>query len=989
MLKVLCTAAFMLSVSNVCAQDTTATPQSYTKIISDGSVSDSLLSIIKSIAQPHYIYNDSVIVERLEPSQPVRALLGLDQPEKEREMPADSLEKHGYMQKSLANGNNKNLSQSTQTDLQISGPIGGGFTVDVSILDSDMPVDDDGTTRQISELSSAQISVSKGGSKFSAGDIFLNQNGTDFINYNKKIKGFEFTTSSPIKKGKSDSVYVQMATASLKGRYRRQQINGTENSQGPYYLTSDNGEPIIVLTHTETVWLNGQKLTPGSDNDYTIDYNSGSITFTPKNQITAQSLITVDFEYSNSLYNSAFHHVAAGVKKDATKATVHYIAEYDKMPDDDADDSDTAAANLSPPKNKQYLALVTRTQPDSLTYFSTETVLLKNIENRFLPNGYYNDTYAGSYTFFRRFRNADTLRNTFAKANYKFSSKRFASLQSNKSSNFQRLWNIPQYTQFNQEQFLQLDFASKADSGLSCGVSTVLADIENVFRGAGNTLYIYYTKKSFRSGLDADCRFSENTDENNRRITAGYYAEWLKNYFISGAAYNIKSGSYNHLSDSADLNYQEGKIYSGIAKENSQFRLTALRRQTYFEDVYTSDVQSTTHSISAEYDIHSSDVFKLSGIEILKNIKQNIDSVSCNKSTSLTGRTQAALQLWNHQLKIDSHIESETGIMEKAGYTFLKTTAGNGYYVWNDYNQNGEQELNEFEKAFYKTDADYVKYYIHTGEYINTISSRYNINAVWNGVQNPESRFMKRYFLQRLYLNIILSASSKSAADNKFMFVSSGDSTLAQSSAFKLNAKHQFINNVWMIYGYSNAKNNRLTFYGTENDRQKAQSYGLETVIREKLKIQDIFTQGKETYDSEFFPEKNYSIDINQNVATATLTIKQNHEISTIYDYCLKRCYNSKAAISSLTTKYMFNSSAGYASASVSMVDNQVEGEENVSVTYQMLAGLNKGRNLVGSISICIKVAKYLQIATDFEIRKSKNSKTILGGILTAKVVLD
>ena len=964
----------MLSVSNVCAQDTTATPQSYTKIISDGSVSDSLLSIIKSIAQPHYIYNDSVIVERLEPSQPVRALLGLDQPEKEREMPADSLEKHGYMQKSLANGNNKNLSQSTQTDLQISGPIGGGFTVDVSILDSDMPVDDDGTTRQISELSSAQISVSKGGSKFSAGDIFLNQNGTDFINYNKKIKGFEFTTSSPIKKGKSDSVYVQMATASLKGRYRRQQINGTENSQGPYYLTSDNGEPIIVLTHTETVWLNGQKLTPGSDNDYTIDYNSGSITFTPKNQITAQSLITVDFEYSNSLYNSAFHHVAAGVKKGATKATVHYIAEYDKMPDDDADDSDTAAANLSPPKNKQYIALITRTQPDSLTYFSTETVLLKNIENRFLPNGYYNDTYAGSYTFFRRFRNADTLRNTFAKANYKFSSKRFASLQSNKSSNFQRLWNIPQYTQFNQEQFLQLDFASKADSGLSCGVSTVLADIENVFRGAGNTLYIYYTKKSFRSGLDTDCRFSENTDENNRRITAGYYAEWLKNHFISGASYNIKSGSYNHLSDSADLNYQEGKIYSGIAKENSQFRLTALRRQTYFEDVYTSDVQSTTHSISVEYDIHSSDVFKLSGIEILKNIRQTIDSVSCDKSNSLTGRTQATLQLWNHQLKIDSHIESETGIMEKAGYTFLKTSAGNGYYVWNDYNQNGVQEINEFEKAFYKTDADYVKYYTHTGEFVSTISGRYGISTTWNG--------------KKLYSNITYSTSSKSAADKGFVFIK-GDSTIANSSSFKTNAKYHILKPFWILGGYSTTKNNRLTFYGTENDRQRLTSAGLESLIIEHIRLQHIYAQGFESYSSEFFPEKNYQIDLKQNTSLVNFYIKENTDISITYNNQLKNCANSNLVINSVTAKYLFAPSSGNIAASLSYVRNKFSGDENPSVKYQMLAGLQNGDNIVINVSAGIIAAKFLHISADFEMRKAKESKSILAGTLTAKVVLD
>ena len=40
-------------------------------------------------------------------------------------------------------------------------------------------------------------------------------------------------------------------------------------------------------------------------------------------------------------------------------------------------------------------------------------------------------------------------------------------------------------------------------------------------------------------------------------------------------------------------------------------------------------------------------------------------------------------------------------------------------------------------------------------------------------------------------------------------------------------------------------------------------------------------------------------------------------------------------------------------------------------------------------LSAEIIAAGFLHISTDFEMRKAKNTKTILGGILTAKVVLD
>ena len=962
----------MSGVSDAYAQDTTSAPQRYTKIITDGSVSDSLLNIIESIVQPHYIYHDSIIVEKLEPSQPVRQLLGLDEREKEREMPADSLEKHGYMQKSLANGNNKNLSQSTQTDLKISGPIGGGFTVDVAILDSDMPVDDEGTTRQISELSSAQISVSKGGSKFSAGDIFLNQYGTEFINYNKKIKGFKFTTLSPIKKGKSDSVYVSMATANLKGRYRRQQINGIENSQGPYYLTDPDGEPVIILTHTETVWLDGTKLTPGDDNDYTIDYNSGSVTFSRKIQITAQSLITVDFEYSHSLYSRSFTDLSAGFKHRNTKATVNYITEFDRMPDND---TDSAAVTQNPPTKKSYLALLTRSDFDSTTSFSTESILLKNIADRFMPHGYFNDTYAGSYTFFHRF-NTDTAQYTFIKANYKFMSKGFESIENNKQADFQRIWNIPYYTNGNQEQFASIDIERKAVKGFSGGYSGTLADVEDVFKGTGNTLNINYISDIIKTGVSTSY-FGTKHHQNGvtTRLTASAYAELYKGIHSVGSAYKIKSGTYNNLSDSTDLNYKELQIYTGVKTENSMLKLIAADRRTYATtDIFSSGYNSTTHSIAAEYEVGKSDIVKLSGIEILKKTHQDYDTLSIRESTSLTGRTEALLQLFDHKLRLSATAQTETGVMEKAGYTFLKTTAGNGYYVWNDYNQNGEQELNEFEKAFYKTDADYVKYYTHTGEFVSTISGRYVTSTTWNG--------------KKLYTNITYSTSSKSAADEGFVFIK-GNSTIANSSSFKTNAKYHILKPFWILGGLSTTRNNRLTFYGTENDRQRLTSAGLESMIIEHIRLQHVYAQGFESFASEFFPEKDYHIDLRQNTSLVNINIKKNTDISITYDNQLKNCVKSNLVTNSVTAKYLYAPSSGNIAVSLSYVRNKFTGDENPSVKYQMLAGLQNGDNIVANVSAGIIAAGFLHISADFEMRKSENTKAILGGIFTAKVVLD
>src|SRR5690606_31140726 len=54
-------------------------------------------------------------------------------------------------------------------------------------------------------------------------------------------------------------------------------------------------------------------------------------------------------------------------------------------------------------------------------------------------------------------------------------------------------------------------------------------------------------------------------------------------------------------------------------------------------------------------------------------------------------------------------LESNNGVVPQQEFTYIKTDAGQGVYTWNDYNNNGIQELEEFEVAQFQDQAEYIR----------------------------------------------------------------------------------------------------------------------------------------------------------------------------------------------------------------------------------------------------------------------------------------
>ena len=242
----------------------------------------------------------------------------------------NQLNKQGSISRGITIGNNQNAVINSNLNIQLAGRLSDNLNILAAISDENIPIQPDGNSQQIQEFDKVFIQLYNDKTKLIAGDFEIYKPTGYFLHINKKAQGGLLNTTFQSKRNKNFSLNTTISGAISKGKYCRKSYQGQEGNQGPYKLTGcDNEQFIIVLAGTEKVYINGKLKSRGKEYDYTIDYNTGEITFTANQPITKDSRIAVEFEYSERSYSRFLVYTANTIKTQKGKFWLNIYSEQD------------------------------------------------------------------------------------------------------------------------------------------------------------------------------------------------------------------------------------------------------------------------------------------------------------------------------------------------------------------------------------------------------------------------------------------------------------------------------------------------------------------------------------------------------------------------------------------------------------------------------------------------------------------------------------
>jgi hypothetical protein len=196
----------------------------------------------------------------------------------------------------VASGNRRELTVDQNLRLSMEGQLTRDIAVRALLTDDNLPVVPEGNTEELQDIDNVLVELTAPRWRATLGDFLGLRQGTVYGNYRRKLQGFSvLATPGP--------GFVEVLAGSPRGRYRTIEIRGQETNQGPYFLGGGSSSAsLFIVAGSERVTLDGTTVTRGEDRDYVIDYVRGTVTFTYRRLITAQSLILVEYEEGEGPY---------------------------------------------------------------------------------------------------------------------------------------------------------------------------------------------------------------------------------------------------------------------------------------------------------------------------------------------------------------------------------------------------------------------------------------------------------------------------------------------------------------------------------------------------------------------------------------------------------------------------------------------------------------------------------------------------------------
>lgn len=996
--------------------------------------------------------------------------------------PFDGLHTAGNITRGLTTGNNQNGVVNSSLDLQIAGKLSDKVTLKAAILDTNLPIQENGNTYKLNEFDRVFIELFSDNWSINAGDIYLKNNETSFLKFTKKVSGLGVNAKI---KNENSEIDIQTSGAIVKGKYKKIEFKGVEGNQGPYNLSDFNNSYILILSGTEQIYVNGIQLKRGEENDYTIDYNTAEITFTTTFPITGNMRITAEYQYTDRIYTRFITYNNIDFKSEKLAVSGYFYNENDlKNQPLEQDLSNEQKQLLSEAGNNPNLMVTPSAYIDTFSedkilyrkslignseifqYSTNENDELYNVAFTYVgenlgsyilkevialgkiyeyagenlgdyspviqlvaPNklqiavfkAVYNPTLkttlnvetAFSSNDENLFSNIDDSENNgFAtklnweqvlldkkwqlKSNLKFDfiNDKFKSIERIQNIEFNRDWNIENI--FGNQKLISsaLEFSNKKNNA----INYMFENLEFSDSFTGNKHHLFGNLKLKNVSIHFNNSILNNKTSFEKGTFSRYYISSKYNLKKSwyGVALNGENNKRTEISTKLPLaishKFNEIEAFFGIGDSTNvytqfgaNFRTTDSIQNTSFEQVNNSKtfyVKSTLLNTNT------------ANLKAYVNYR-TVENANFKDEASLNSKIVYNQQLFNQFLNFNTSYQSLSGTLPQQDYTYIKTEPGQGFYTWIDYNNNEIKELNEFEIAQFTDQATYLRVILPTINYIVTHQNKFSQIVTINPQQWNVKTGVKKllsYFYNQTY---ILIDSKQKKEDNKFNlnpFDTNNSNLLGLN--FNLNNSFYFnkgLKNYSTTYNFINSKNkNTTTIDNLENSIQQHKlqfehkigsfwqfNFDVSNSINKTVSL-NYDNRNYELNNVSIFPKVSYYYNTNTYFSLFYEAKKKENQVGN-----LETLSSDKFG---LEMNYA-NNSKNLLKAAINLFNYKFEGNNNSPIAYQMLEGLQPGKNYTWSLLFYRKINSFLNLNLNYLGRKSETSKTIHTGTIQLKAI--
>lgn len=996
--------------------------------------------------------------------------------------PFDGLNTSGSITRGITIGNNQNSVVNSNLDLQITGKISDKVSLRASIQDSNIPLQEGGYSQKLDEFDQIFIELFSDKWNIRAGDLFLENRQSRFLNFNKKVQGLSanFTFGTP-----ENKTNVFASAALVRGQYARSSFTGQEGNQGPYKLQGPNGELyILVISGSERVFVNGILLTRGENNDYTIDYNAGEIIFTSLFPITSEMRINVEYQYSDRNYTRFVTYAGAMHEQEKWSLGGYLYSENDvknqplqqnlsaEQVEVLKEAGDNSAAMTAPSayvdsysENKILYRKTTIGGVEVFEFSNNPTDELYNV--RFSLVGANQGNYRlsntatigrvyeyvppvngipqGNYEPIIRLVAPTKIQIATILGKYKPSEKTLVDFELGVSNNdlnlfsskddndnqglagkiyakqrlFSKKWQLDAFAnyQFVQKQFRTIErlFTIEFDRDWNLtnpigNQSLLISGLNFILPNKGNARYqlerldFLESFSGTRHVVDGSFRFKNFTFQNNGSILKSD-SNYSESKFIRNQTQARYHFGKNWVGGTFRLEDNEEKIketgqFSALSQKFNEFGFFTGRGDSTKVYVELGYLQRSNDSLVNGFvkKVNTSNSYYLKS-RLMKTEKSDLslfvnyrnlkfEDPTRKNEPSLNSRLLYNDRYFDQLIQVTTTYETTSGTIPQQEFTYLKVEPGRGVYTWIDYNNNGIQELEEFEIAKFADQAEYVRIFLPNQIFIKTHQNKFSQSVILNANQWQNEKGFRK-FLSYFYNQTSFLVDRKIVRDSDNFDLnpfSSGEKNLLglnssfRNSLFYNRGKQDHS----LTYTYLRNRAKTLLSVGSQESNNRSHQIQYAHLVKKSWLLGFMGKTIESELYSENYVSKNFELKGYQLAPKISYLFSRNASWDLFYEYQDKdNKINDKEALQQhrVGTSFTYSSEKKFTmNGEFSLYKNDFSGDALSPVAYQMLEGLQPGQNLTWRLLLQKNLTQFLDVNVNYEGRKSEESKAIHTG---------